>query len=1411
MRTSIIALVTLTVLVIAACGNPFSLVELVDGPEGTPLAVSPGSGSLVLSQSVALEASGGYPPYTYEVTTGNGSLLANVYTAPTVPGTETVRVSDSIGNGVDLTFTITSGGVALAISPSSQSVFTGDAIAFAPIGGTAPFTFAITDNQSGPAATIDPATGAYTAGEAAGLDEITVTDGDGSTALAFINVQARSFAISPSAAAATTATPTNTITFAAVGGTGPFEFTMFDDQSGGATVDINTGVYLTGSGNGTDTIRVTDLYDGRTRDAIVSVTAGTFVANVDYEAAPIISVTNVSQRFGGGFTADSSVTNNGDVAGTENIIWTVYASPDGVINGPDDIIVDTGVVAGGLAASGSSPIAIAGNWPPVAANFFLMITVAASDEVPGPDNTNSSGGQTLVVPPLQVSPGSRNAAPGEAIAFTASGVEGTATYGIVNLSGATLDPGTGAYTAGPTPLVDTVTVTDSFDGETSTSFITVVQEPVAISPASATVTTSAPTNTVQFSRVGGTGGFTFLVTDDQSGGASIDGAGLYTSGTGPGVDQVTMTYTPDGRTFVANVTVLDGAVVQNVDYFVDVIPVASVTSTETVGALVTATSAISNVGTADGAANLVWTAYASTDLAIGGVDDVVVDSGVIVGGLDVVDPPAPIAISGNWPATQGDYYLLIEATAADEIPGANNLNNSEATSFYVTRNVAISPTTFTLYTGQSLQLSAVGEGSGFTWDVPPPTDNAGGSVNATGLYTASTGTGTDTVVVTDTYDSATASAVITVIPTPLPDAVNYQIDAITVGSVGFETGDTLSGTIDISNTTSGTGAEDVLWTLYASRGDAILGPGDAFVDSGVIAGGIGPLGSESPAFAGNWPGLAGDYELIVTISAADETNVAGNEVSEGTFTITAPVPPDVDYIISSVPAGGSRPALGGLSENFVIRNQGTENGTQTVTWEAWLSTDTQLDAGDDLVQTNTIGALAANTTSGAITANGLWPADADPWPYYLIFRAFAGDDINVGNNIRSSGQFDKTVPGVVDYTVSGISANTTTVLAGSPINESVSITNIGTISGGVGTDDFDWEIFISADAIFDGAPTDTIVASDTAEPALPAGNSFIRAPIGGFWPGSPGIDYHIFVRITPLGADSNAGNNLMMEGPFQVVLPPDYRISSTLADQNTVANPGARLDDVGSPFEFTIENDPAAGDGSEPVTWAVYASLDPVLDGGDQELDSDFFVPQVAGATVDIDISASLWPTFPSFYYLIYQVSADDDENAANDTTVRGPFVVPLIYIEGGEDNDAVGPFTGPPPPPRPTSNLAGTLGAFGGQIPLDGVVLVSGQEGNGEASQFDTYQFILGPGVTSVSVAAQWGSTGSPPTGDHIDLEIYDENDNSWFSAGFAEDREPDGGNFIIGGFTPGETIYVTVFFLNPYGGDYLLFIQGL
>jgi hypothetical protein len=151
-----------------------------------PFAIDPEEATVSATSTCAFSASGGKPPYSYALLSpalGTIDPENGLYTAPSLAGSDTVRVTDAIGNSADAELTVTPPGP-LAISPPAITLTAGSTITFSATGGLTPYIFSI----AGGTGSIEPQTGFYTAPSEAGIDTVRVTDFAGSTAQATVTV-----------------------------------------------------------------------------------------------------------------------------------------------------------------------------------------------------------------------------------------------------------------------------------------------------------------------------------------------------------------------------------------------------------------------------------------------------------------------------------------------------------------------------------------------------------------------------------------------------------------------------------------------------------------------------------------------------------------------------------------------------------------------------------------------------------------------------------------------------------------------------------------------------------------------------------------------------------------------------------------------------------------------------------------------------------------------------------------------------------------------------------------------------------------------------------------------------------------------------------------------------------------------
>jgi hypothetical protein len=191
----------------------------------------------------------------------------------------------------------------------------------------------------------------------------------------------------------------------------------------------------------------------------------------------------------------------------------------------------------------------------------------------------------------------------------------------------------------------------------------------------------------------------------------------------------------------------------------------------------------------------------------------------------------------------------------------------------------ISPSSISLYVVQSIGFTAFGGTPPYVFSVSD--NNSGAPAMAGSVYVAGPSSGADTVTVTDDAGNE-AFAVVTVSPVPLSSLVDYAVG--TAGSLtgSFLAGEAVDGEFMLTNGGDADGVFAVEWIVYAS-GNTVLGPNDSVVASGSTES-LPSLASAAVLFSGFWPANAGDYFLIVEISALDDDELANNQSRTATQT-----------------------------------------------------------------------------------------------------------------------------------------------------------------------------------------------------------------------------------------------------------------------------------------------------------------------------------------------------------------------------------------------------------------------------------------------------------------------------------------------------------------------------------------------
>jgi hypothetical protein len=307
----------------------------------------------------------------------------------------------------------------------------------------------------------------------------------------------------------------------------------------------------------------------------------------------------------------------------------------------------------------------------------------------------------------------------------------TPTWSVVN-GGGTIDAGTGLFTAGTIPgtFNNTVTATSGTVSGTATAVVTPGSlASILVTPDPSTV---GPGGTQQFTAIGKDAAgnvVPFTVTwSVVNGGGTINGSGLFTAGTNAG-------------SFPNTVVATSGSISGNADVIVTPGVLATITVTPDPATLRThGTQQFTAVGK-DAAGNVV----------------AITPVWSIVNGGGTVD-----AASGRFTAgaTAGTFSNTVRATSGTVSGTATAIVTPGPLA-----SITVTPNPATVKRGDKVQFKAVGaDADGNSVPVTPTWSvvNGGGTISASGLFTAGATTGTFTNSVTATGGAVSGSATVKV-------------------------------------------------------------------------------------------------------------------------------------------------------------------------------------------------------------------------------------------------------------------------------------------------------------------------------------------------------------------------------------------------------------------------------------------------------------------------------------------------------------------------------------------------------------------------------------------------------------------------------------------------------------------------
>ncbi|QEN06636.1 hypothetical protein EXM22_01010 [Oceanispirochaeta crateris] len=414
----------IVIIILAACvqATPFS--EILDGPDGQVLSISPSEAQLLSSQSLTLEIEGGVPPYELTLSTalgGSGEKLTdNSYTAPSdKTGMVIVQVEDSYGATGQSLLTIVSPSVSLlTLSPSFISIYRGKKVTLEANGGTGEYSYSLEQSIGGTGESL--INNLYTApSDLGGTAIVKVTDSQLNTAETTINVATSSPALDD--VNYNTVSVTTYESDYSGGSDFSGSFTFKNSGSDDGTQSISWIVYysedlIIGSGDTIvsqgsespleayqDSLSIpfsgTWPYPDKNTDynLIVSLSAEDdlyFSDNTGYITVPVEIVvmknidyliedtdehtppSNVGDETYIGF----NIKNEGSADGTDQIFWGAYASEDENWD-EEDTLITSATIEALLSGDYSDWLDFNLPWPELTGTYYLILKVLAEDEI----------------------------------------------------------------------------------------------------------------------------------------------------------------------------------------------------------------------------------------------------------------------------------------------------------------------------------------------------------------------------------------------------------------------------------------------------------------------------------------------------------------------------------------------------------------------------------------------------------------------------------------------------------------------------------------------------------------------------------------------------------------------------------------------------------------------------------------------------------------------------------------------------------------------------------------------------------------------------------------------------------------------------------------------------------------------
>ena len=440
---------------------------------------------------------------------------------------------------------------------------------------------------------------------------------------------------------------------------------------------------------------------------------------------------------------------------------------------------------------------------------------------------------------------------------------------------------------------------------------------------------------------------------------------------------------------------------------------------------------------------------------------------------------------------------------------------------------------------------------------------------------------------------------------------------------------------------AGPGETPATTTRYYLSSDSTWDAGDLELGSRAVpplAAGATNTGSLSVTIPAGT--ATGSYYFIARADAGDATV----EISEANNTTSSflPIGPDLAVADLAAPAGGAGQSM---TLTDTTRNLGGGTATATTT-RFYLSTNSTLDAGDALLGSRSIPALAPGATdTGSVTVT--IPAGTATGYHYIIAMA-DGDEVLLEVS-ETNNRFARSVLIGSDLAVTAI---TLSGVGGAGLSTTVGDTTQNQAGGAAPASTTRY--YLSANSLLDAA--DTLLGS-RAVPALAAG-AFSTGSVMVTIPAGTATGYYYLIAkadgddaIAETTETNNTRTGVIAVGPDLVV--------------NALGGPNAAGAGQAISVSDTIRNQ--GGGTSSPTTTRFYLSTNATLEAGDVALGSRAVPAIAAGAsdtgTVSLTIPAG---TATGAYFLLAKADGDEalvEVIETNNTFYRALTVGPDLVL----------------------------------------------------------------------------------------------------------------------------------------------------